>query len=103
MDYEALVRQEADAYYLRNGQERWSAEDDPVLGEVGLWAPKDPPKRALEIGCASGFRLQSVTDEYGTECHGVEASQLAVQAGSKLHPAVSFTNGAAPRPAHLPQ
>ncbi len=96
MNYEALVRQEADAYYLRNCDRQWSSEGDPVLCEVEFWAPQDPPKQVLEIGCASGFRLQHIAETYGSACHGVEASHLAVQSGLELHPAISFTNGVAP-------
>ena len=96
MDYEDLVRQEADAYYLRNRERNWSAEDDPVLCEVDLWAPQDPPHRVLEIGCSTGFRLQHLIEEYGSECHGVEASGLAVQECSNLHPEISLKDGVAP-------
>lgn len=96
MDYEELVRQEADAYYSRNRERQWFADSDPVLCEVDLWAPQDPPKQVLEIGCATGYRLQHLTVSYGSTCHGVEASSLAVQEGSRLHPEISLNHGVAP-------
>lgn len=96
MDHEALARQEADAYFSRNRDREWSADSDPVLYEIDFWAPQDPPRHVLEIGCASGSRLQYLAEKYGSTCHGVEASRLAVQAGSDMYPAVSFNNGVAP-------
>lgn len=83
---------EADAYYSRN-KEAYAAyriEDDIVaqcIEAAGL-----QPKSILDLGCASGERLEALVNRYGcTFAHGVDASSHAIAAaGDRGHAEIGW-------------
>lgn len=53
------------------------------------------PKRVLEIGCASGSRLQKLNQLFGAECVGVDPSKAAINHGKEKYPNLSLSIGTA--------
>lgn len=57
--------------------------------------PDIQPQRALEIGCANGWRLEELRKRYGAAGTGVEPSTKAVAEGEKLFPNLHLHKGVA--------
>ncbi|MFQ5535072.1 MAG: class I SAM-dependent methyltransferase [Sphingomonadales bacterium] len=91
MQEKIFLATEADAWYRRNREALLARTpaDDPIcraLRSSGL----PPPRRVLEIGCANGYRLEWLRQEYGCDCVGVEPSRGAVEDGRSLFPNLSL-------------
>jgi ubiquinone/menaquinone biosynthesis C-methylase UbiE len=56
---------------------------------------KIQPKRVLEIGCSSGYKLNLIHKVFNSECYGVEPSSKAVSDGSKMFPSINLQVGTA--------
>jgi ubiquinone/menaquinone biosynthesis C-methylase UbiE len=53
------------------------------------------PQAVLEVGCADGWRLEAIRQEYGAKCAGVDVSSHALDAGLKMHRQVHCSSAAA--------
>ena len=53
------------------------------------------PKRVLEIGCASGDRLQKLHQLFGAACFGVDPSSAAINHGKEKYPELNLSIGTA--------
>jgi SAM-dependent methyltransferase len=84
---------EGDHYYRRNREalKAKRAEHDPpmrLIREYGL-----RPGSVLELGCADGWRLESIRHELGSECVGVDASREAIASGARDYPRLTLLTG----------
>lgn len=77
----AFLRGEGDAWFARNRArlESFDAADDLPLTLLRSFGAQ--PRRVFELGCANGFRLAAIADEFGSEVHGSDASAAAVADG----------------------
>ncbi|MBN9004587.1 MAG: class I SAM-dependent methyltransferase [Rhizobiales bacterium] len=89
-----FLESEGDAWYERN---RLAAIEDPsteiilkLLNGIGA-----APKRILEIGCSSGYRLAKLENAFGAECHGIDPSAKAIFEGKIRYPALNLRQGTA--------
>ncbi len=49
------------------------------------------PKKILDVGCASGWFLSNVSDEYpGATCFGIDVYEKGIQYGKKIYPSLNF-------------
>ncbi len=92
MQDRAFLDGEADAYHQRN-HHKYAAliEKDPplsVLSAAGIRAT-----RVLEIGAATGWRLEEIRRRYGAECWGIEPSRQAAEEGKRLYPGITIYHG----------
>lgn len=90
---EFFAASEGDRYYRRNREAlkaKRAAQDPPMrlMREYGL-----RPGSVLELGCADGWRLESIRREFGSECVGVDASREAVEAGARDYPELTLLTG----------
>jgi hypothetical protein len=94
-DYRSIQLSDAEAYFERNG-EGVRTDDDPVLDAVRRVNKVSPISSLLEVGCATGWRLQRLHDELGSTCVGMDASLAAISRGSKKYPELDLRQGLAP-------
>jgi len=73
---QTFIDGEGDAWFARN-RERLG-QHDPVYER--LRARAIVPTRALEVGCANGWRLKKLNEAYGCTVAGVEPSKAALDA-----------------------
>jgi SAM-dependent methyltransferase len=79
-----FVKTEGDAWYRRNADVISSPairEGDLALGAVLSIHP--PIRRVLEVGCATGWRLDAIRANTGAICVGVDVSEEALRAGKR--------------------
>lgn len=96
---EVFLSGEGDAYWRRNREQLESpkrAECDPVLAMMSL--ANLVPKKALEVGCANGWRLAEIRKRYGSECFGIDPSAEAISAGASRWPGLYLAVGQAHTP-----
>jgi len=72
---QTFIDSEGNAWFERN--QRRLGERDPVSERMR--ARGIMPKRILEIGCANGWRLKRLKEEYGCDVAGIDPSKQAVQ------------------------
>lgn len=80
--------------FLNSEGDRWLERNrdklglhDPVMDV--LQSINFHPKRALEVGCADGWRLQKLRDAYGCEVFGAEPGrQAGIEAAARRVPVV---------------
>ena len=89
----AFDGQAADKWYERNKKKFLTSEDDPVMKMIRLHNLK--PRNVLEIGCADGYRLQWIHDEFGSDVYGNELSISVMEEGEKVNKDVCFNQGSA--------
>ena len=53
----------------------------------------EPIRSVLELGCATGWRLEAIRQRLGIRCVGVDASRDAIEHGSRTYPGVEFHQG----------
>ena len=83
---------EGDAWLERNRHNL--GYRDPVfdaIKDVGI-----KPKIVCEIGCANGWRLANLRDQYGCDVFGIEPSKQAAKEAAELHIPVSQSTAAEP-------
>ena len=81
---------EGDAWYLRNKEYIQQREHtDHIL--LKLKELQIHPKRILELGCASGYRLQELQKAFNADCYGIDPSDKAIEDGKKLYPNIHLS------------
>jgi len=94
---EVFITSEGDRFYERNKTNLTSIDEvaasDPIL--TSLKELNLQPKRILEIGCSSGWRLESYRRIYDAECFGIDPSSIAVADGAAAFPNLSLHQGTA--------
>lgn len=100
-----FLESEGDAWFSRNrdkldqgGRVDWPVTliEEIVNGHKGAAAdgPQPEPIRSvLELGCAMGWRLESLRQRLGIRCVGVDASREAIEHGRRSYPGVEFHQG----------
>ncbi len=53
----------------------------------------EPIQSVLELGCATGWRLETIRQRLGCRCVGVDASREAIEHGRRSYPDVEFHQG----------
>ncbi|MBI3544727.1 MAG: class I SAM-dependent methyltransferase [Deltaproteobacteria bacterium] len=90
-----FLESESDNWFKRNR----AALDKLVPGDTPLQLlsayPDLKPKKVLEVGCSSGWRLAEVNRRYGAECFGAEPSAEAIAHGQKAYPNVKYKRAVA--------
>ncbi|OKO76734.1 hypothetical protein AC629_32525 [Bradyrhizobium sp. NAS80.1] len=92
---EVFLQSEGDAWYARNQEYLRGSGPDIVLTtlqEIGI-----SPKSVLEIGCANGYRIAGICEQFGARGFGIEPSSNAVADGRSRYPALSLDVGTADR------
>lgn len=84
-----FLSSEGDKWFERNQQTYSSAGRDNVIEFIKT--QELSPKRVLEIGCASGQRLERLYNEFGAECYGVDPSSAAIKHGKKSNPSLNLS------------
>jgi SAM-dependent methyltransferase len=90
---DVFLESEGDAWYGRNLQYLRAADQDVVL--TTLRQLQVTPKSVLEIGCANGYRLAQICEQFGAAGFGVEPSGKAVADGRGRYPSLSLAVGTA--------
>lgn len=87
MPNEAVIKQEADAYFSRNRNQMENTECAIGINIFEKFYEKIRTdfeiNRVLEIGCSGGYNLIYLNKKYQLECYGIEPSQQAVDYGSE--------------------
>jgi len=94
--FESAIFEDAEKYFVRNGSLPGKVRD-PVLEAIRFIAKSFDLKNVLEVGCASGSRLNEIHKITGATCIGLEASKSAAAKGSSLYPDIQILHGIAPR------
>ena len=89
------VNGEGDAWYARNARALSDASRIRADVTLSLVATIPPPQSVLEIGCASGWRLDEIQRRYGSACCGVDVAQDAIAAGLERYPDLCLEVGRA--------
>lgn len=105
MQDKIFLASEGDAWFARNrdklGQEGridWPARLVEEIASGGKDAASggrklDPIRSVLELGCATGWRLEIIRRRLGVRCVGVDASREAIEHGRRTYPGVEFHQG----------
>lgn len=72
-----FLDREGDAWFQRNRARIGLRDPDPV--DETMRALKLTPVNALEIGCANGWRLKRMRDQYNCWVSGIDASEAAAR------------------------
>ena len=94
--FTSAISEDAEKYFSRNGALPGKVRD-PVLEAIRFIAKSFDLKNVLEVGCASGSRLNEIHKITGANCVGLDASKSAVAKGSSLYPDIQLFQGIAPR------
>ncbi len=94
---------EGDAWWARNREKVADPQRiarDPTLRMIArhadtIWTVPPDERRALEVGCASGWRLEEIRRAYGAFCNGCDPSAEAVMEGNRLYPDIDLHEGMA--------
>lgn len=88
---------EGDAYFQRNKSSLLSDEKiaakDPVLQVLGQMHLN--PDSVLEIGCSNAWRLSRLQQMGAKNCHGLDPSKVAIDAGKAAFPQFDLRVGTA--------
>jgi SAM-dependent methyltransferase len=90
---DVFLESEGDAWYRRNLQYLRAAGQDVVL--TTLRQLQVTPKSILEIGCANGYRVAQICEQFGAAGFGIEPSTKAVADGRGRYPLLSLEVGTA--------
>ena len=92
---EIFATSEGDQYFLRNSRSGGSQiNDNDVIVDL-LRFIELRPKKALEIGCSSGDRLDLIKRAFDAECWGVDPSSKAIEDGKIRFPEILLQVGTA--------
>lgn len=93
---EIFLKSEADAWYKRNAH---ALVSHVRRGDIPLMLVRRymlTPKKVLEVGASNGWRLEALRKRRPRASYvGVEPSQVAIIAGKKAFPKISFLHGVA--------
>lgn len=84
-----FLSSEGNRWFERNKQVYSENNEDKVFDFIK--AQELTPKCALEIGCASGLRLHSLYNEFGSDGYGVDPSSFAIETGKKDYPHLNLS------------
>lgn len=84
---------EGDKYYERN-KENQAAGFENDLFQQHLYSLPLQNANVLDIGCATGFRLNDLAKR-GAQCFGIDPSAKAIEDGKNLYPDIELTQGTA--------
>jgi ubiquinone/menaquinone biosynthesis C-methylase UbiE len=84
---------EGDAYFRRNADRLVTREHDVVV--AALRENRIAPRDVLEIGCANGHRLATLSEVIGGNGAGIDPSREAVEAGRAKYPNLDLRVGTA--------
>lgn len=94
--HEKALRTDGDGYHSRN-HEGIGTIADPAFEALELIHRVRPIASVLEVGCATGFRLEKARAVFGAQGFGLEVSPAAVAEGRSLYPQLDLQVGVAPR------
>ena len=87
-----FLKGEGDAYFNRKlRMSNVQKEDDLIFSSIARMKIK--PKSVLEIGCANGFRLNWLYQDFKCDAIGIEPSKQAVDDGNEKFPNVKLQVG----------
>jgi len=95
MQKDIFLSSEGDAWYRRNKEhlDLLSESNDSVCELIQQ--QKLLPNSVLEIGCASGQRLNVIDKVFGASCNGIDVSSEAILAGKKQFNNITLNTGSA--------
>jgi len=96
IEQENALAADGNGYYKRN-YSRIGTIADPVFEQMQILQRINPIKSILEIGCATGFRLEKARLAFGANCAGIDISPMAIAEGIERYPSIDLRAGAAPR------
>lgn len=83
-----------DNFYVRRGNIiSKSVEEDNVCWAIDVL--KLEPRNVLEIGCADGWRLNNLFNQYKCKSTGIDPSMLAIGVGLQKYPYLKLEEGMA--------
>lgn len=89
---ESFSPADGDAYYARNKAKLETAIDRDwalrLIARNGL-----EPKKILDVGCSTGWRLAELYRRYQAFCMGIDISADAIEAGRQCWPHISLVIG----------
>ena len=88
-----FLKSEGNSYYSRNPNPHLPQSTTQALQIFGRNVKR--PGRVLEIGCADGRNLWWLNQTFEFECHGIDPSIDAIEAGKTRFPAVQLNLGTA--------
>jgi len=94
-DTHDALKEDAEQYYIRNTG-NLHRKIDPVHDALRRINGVQPIRSILEIGCSTGWRLETVRKEFGSRGTGLEAGSEAVASGQRLYPELDLRQGLAP-------
>ncbi|MPR35420.1 class I SAM-dependent methyltransferase [Salmonirosea aquatica] len=90
-----FLNTEGDQWYLRNKEHYSLSKQEESLLIKSLKTIEAAPAQVLEIGCSNGTRLNDLQHSFGSECHGVDPSSVAIEEGNTHFPALRLQVGTA--------
>jgi ubiquinone/menaquinone biosynthesis C-methylase UbiE len=92
---EIFKNSEADEWFLRNNRSNSDTKVKDCHIIKSLKELEIVPKKILEIGCSNGIRLNNLNNIFGSECFGIDPSDMAIENGKKQFPNISLKVGLA--------
>lgn len=92
---EVFLDQEADAWFERNFSQQTKQHREQDLALNYLRKLDLNAKQVGEIGCADGWRLDELQQNFACECIGIEPSQTAIQTGLNRYENLTLLHGTA--------
>lgn len=93
MQDKIFKQSEGDNWFKRNKKAltKKRLKKDLVLKVIKLFNIK--PKKVLELGCATGYRLSYLKNKYSCQCVGVDCSSLAIKYGQSRYKGIRLFCG----------
>jgi len=94
MNQDELFRQsEGNAWFERNRAALGRHQEDWPVRLITQLDPDAGVRSVLELGCATGWRLEALRQRLGARCVGVDASRGAVDFGREQYPGLELHQG----------
>lgn len=87
-----FLQGEGDQWYQRNSQVLEPENDEYVNL---LKSQNISPKAVLEVGCANGFHLEALRQQFNCSAYGIDPSKAAIESGQKQFPQLQLSQGTA--------
>ena len=90
-----FLTSEGNEWFLRNKENynRTNAQESLLI--KSLLSIEAAPTNILEIGCSNGIRLNDLRNTFGSECHGIDPSSIAIEEGKISFPPLKLQVGTA--------
>ncbi len=85
---------EGDRWWERN-RSKLKTGEDLVLNVIERNSDHLKLETVLDVGCATGWRIAKIQDQYGSICYGVDASENAINEGKIQFPNLKLTRALA--------